>query len=262
MKRMFRTLVAVMALGVLGALPAAAQQDFQWRGRIPAGKSLEIKGVNGWIHVQRADGDMATVVASKRGRRDNPDDVKVEVVQHDGDVTICAVYPTPRRARRENECAPGDGGHMSVHDNDVKVEFTVQVPDGAEFIGRTVNGDVSVDGVKGNVEAHTVNGDVDVGTAGYAEAKTVNGSITATLGDSDLPHGLDFSTVNGSITVEMPEGLNADFSARTVNGHIETDFPITIQGRMSPRHLSGQIGKGGPELSFSTVNGSIRLRRR
>jgi DUF4097 and DUF4098 domain-containing protein YvlB len=262
MRRMFRTLVALMALSALGTLPAAAQQDFQWRGRIPAGKSLEIKGVNGKIYAQHADGDMAVVVANKHGRRDDPADVKVEVVQHDGNVTICAVYPTPRRARHENECAPGEGGHMSVNNNDVKVDFTIQVPDGIEFVGRTVNGGVDVKGVTGNVYAHTVNGNVDVETSGYAEAQTVNGSVTATLGSAKMPHGLDFSTVNGSITVEMPGGLNADFSARTVNGHIETDFPITIQGRMSPRHLRGQIGDGGPQLSFTTVNGSIELRRR
>ncbi|MEJ2215408.1 MAG: hypothetical protein P8099_02220 [Gemmatimonadota bacterium] len=261
MRSKVRTLVALTAFAALGTLPAAAQQDFQWRGRIAAGKSLEIKGVNGKIYAQRADGNMAAVVADKHGRRDDPADVKIEVVQHDGNVTICAVYPTPRRARQENACEPGEGGHMSVHDNDVKVDFTVQVPDGVDFVGRTVNGGVDVKSVQANVYAHTVNGNVDVEAGGYAEAETVNGSVTATLGASAPPHGLDFSTVNGSIRVTMPDGLNADFDARTVNGHIETDFPITIQGRMSPRHLRGQIGNGGPQLSFSTVNGSIELRR-
>ncbi len=63
MRRVFRTLVSLAALTALGTAPAAAQQDFQWRGRIPAGKSLEIKGVNGKIFAQRADGNMAAVVA-------------------------------------------------------------------------------------------------------------------------------------------------------------------------------------------------------
>ena len=58
------------------------------------------------------------------------------------------------------------------------------------------------------------------------------------------------------------EGLNANIEMRTVNGSITSeDFPITVQGRIDRRRLEGKIGKGGPELSVSTVNGSIRLRK-
>lgn len=253
------TLTAVLAL-----IPAAtaAQDDFQWRGRIAAGMTLEIKGVQGDVIAEPATGDMALVVAEKRARRDDPDEVRIEVIEHRDGVTICAVYPTPRRARRENECAPGEGGRMSVQDNDVRVRFMVQVPEGVHFVGKTVNGDVEARGITGNVEARSVNGGIDVEAAGHVEAETVNGSITAVMGRSDFREGLYFETVNGSITVEIPDDLNVDFDARTVNGRIETDFPITIQGRMSPRRLRGRIGDGGPELSFTTVNGSIRLRRR
>ena len=248
---------------VLAGLPAAvaAQEDFQWRGRIDEGLILEIKGVNGRVMAEPAGGDMALVVAEKRARRDDPESVRIEVVEHDGGITICAVYPTPRRARRENECAPGDQGRMSVHDNDVRVDFTVRVPDGVRLWAKTVNGDVEARRIGADVLAETVNGDVDVVAAGFVEAETVNGSIDAVMGRSDFRSGVSFETVNGSITVTMPEGLNVDFDASTVNGGIETDFPITIQGRMSPRRLRGRIGEGGPELSFTTVNGSIRLRR-
>lgn len=261
---MRNVMTAVLATGLLAAMPAAmqAQQDFQWRGRIEAGKTLEIKGVLGDIVAEPGDGDMVVVVAEKRARRDDPEDVRIEVIEHGDGVTICAVYPTPRRSRQENECAPGNGGHMNVQDNDVRVRFMVRIPRGVNFAAKTVNGDVQARGIQGNVRANSVNGEVDVDASGYVDAQTVNGSITARMGRSDFRDGLSFSTVNGSITVEIPDGLNADFEASTVNGRIETDFPITIEGRMSPRRLRGRIGDGGPDLSFSTVNGSIRLRRR
>jgi DUF4097 and DUF4098 domain-containing protein YvlB len=67
--------------------------------------------------------------------------------------------------------------------------------------------------------------------------------------------------VNGSINIELPDGVNAEVTARTVNGDLETDFPLTIQGRWGPRKLTGTIGDGGRDLSLETVNGSIRLRR-
>ncbi len=84
--------------------------------------------------------------------------------------------------------------------------------------------------------------------------------MDATVG-SDGTGPLNFETVNGSVTVTLPGGLNADFSAETVNGSITTDFPIQVQGRMTPRSLRGQIGSGGRELHVETVNGSVRLRR-
>ena len=252
----------LIALAVLAAAaaPAAAQQDFEWRGRIAAGDAIEIQGVNGDVRALPATGDEVTVHAERQGRRSDPMSVRLEVVEHAGGVTICAVYPTPENARRENECQPG-GGTNSVQRNDVRVHFTVRVPAGVRFEGATVNGDVDAEGLGADVRASTVNGDVDVRTTGFAEARTVNGDISLRLGRSTFTEDVEFETVNGSITIEMPQGLNADFRASTVNGSIDSDFPITVTGKVSRRSLRGSIGSGGPELRLSTVNGSIRLRR-
>ena len=67
--------------------------------------------------------------------------------------------------------------------------------------------------------------------------------------------------MNGSITVELPDGIGADVTARTINGAIETDFPLTVSGRFSHRRLSGSIGGGGEQISLVTVNGSVSLVR-
>jgi DUF4097 and DUF4098 domain-containing protein YvlB len=72
---------------------------------------------------------------------------------------------------------------------------------------------------------------------------------------------MEFSTVNGGITVQVPDGFSARVDASTVNGSIETDFPITVQGRFGSRRLQGTIGNGGRDLELETVNGSIRLVR-
>jgi DUF4097 and DUF4098 domain-containing protein YvlB len=93
------------------------------------------------------------------------------------------------------------------------------------------------------------------------QAKTVNGSITASLGRANWNGQLDFKTVNGTITLDLPQDLNAVVKADTLNGDITTDFPLSVMGRFSRRQLSGTIGSGGRELSLKTVNGSIRLRR-
>lgn len=236
------------------------QEAFHWRGRVARGQAVEIRGVNGDVEARHGAGDAVEVRAVKRGRRDDPSEVEVEVVEHDGGVTICAVYPTPP-GKRPNECRPG-GGHHHTGRNDVSVAFEVVVPAGVTFVGRTVNGDVEVTGLGGDVDASTVNGSVGISTTGTATAHTVNGSITARFGSAAWRDDLSFETVNGSITITMPDGVSTRVEASTVNGGIETDFPLTIQGRFGPRRLTGTIGEGGDrELRLRTVNGRIELRR-
>ena len=176
-----RTILAVVAAAL--AVPAfAAQEDFHWTGTVAAGAAVEIKGVNGGIIATGAPGGAVEVTAVKKGRKSDPAQVKVEVVEHAGGVTICAVYPS---TGAPNECKPGEGGRMSVRDNDVNVEFRVKVPAGVRFVGRTVNGGIEASGITADAEARTVNGGVDLDATGTARAETVNGGITARLGRAD-----------------------------------------------------------------------------
>lgn len=231
--------------------------DFTWRGAVSAGEFIEIKGVNGDVIAERATGQDVEVRAEKSGRRSDPDDVRIEVVEHSGGVTLCAVYPSSRG--RENSCEPGSGGRNNVRNNDVRVTFYVKVPAGVEFRGRTVNGDVEVRDLASDVSARTVNGDIEIATTGFAEANTVNGSIEAVMGSFDVERGLSFTTVNGSISLDLPDDIDADVDARWVNGSLEADLPLKLVGRLSKHSARGVLGEGGPELNLKTVNGSIRI---
>src|SRR6266446_2716232 len=255
-----RTVLLTTALCV-GAVAALTAQDFNWHGRLAAGKRLEVKGVNGDVRAVLASGAEAVVNARKHSRRSDPDEVKIEVVESPDGITICAVYPTPPRARQENTCEPGDHWSSSTDNNDVTVDFDVQVPAGIEFNGQTVNGEMSAEGLKADVRASSVNGSVKVSTTGLAEASTVNGSVYAQMGRADWTNDLEFSTVNGGITLILPGKLDTDVRATTVNGDIESDYPLMISGKFGPRRLRGTIGAGGRSLNLSTVNGEIRLKK-
>ena len=260
MSRHFR-MGASAAVAVLAIAATAAAQDFRWQGRLAPGRTLEIKGVNGSIAASAGSGDLVEVTAEKKARRSDPDRVEVKVLEHAGGVTICAVYPSPS-GDRPNECAPGEGGRMSTRDNDVSVSFTVRVPAGVRFVGRTVNGGIEARGMPADAEVYTVNGAVEVEAAGHALARTVNGSITAEMGRADWQGAAEFSTVNGSITVALPADAGADVEARTVNGSVENAFPLSATTRQTRRRLSGTIGGGGRKLELETVNGSIHLARK
>lgn len=251
-----KAITAVLGLACV-AVPLAAQ-DFRWHGPVASGKSITIRGVNGQIRVSRADGREAEVTATKRAHKSDPASVEIKVVEDAGGVMICALYPA-RRGKPENECR--EGGRNNSEDNDVEVNFVVKVPDGVEFIGGTVNGDVEAHDLTADASLSTVNGDVEVETGGIARATTVNGSIRATLGRADWSRPLRFTTVNGGITVRLPGTVSADIEATTVNGSVESDFPITVTGKVSARSFRGRIGDGGRELGLTTVNGSIRLQK-
>ena len=227
------------------------QHEFRWQRALEVGKTIEIKGINGSVTAEKASGQRVEIVAVKFGKRSDPRDVKIEVVEGAEGVTVCAVYPG------SSSCGSGNRGRTNIRNNDVQVRFNVRVPEGVRLVATTVNGSVKASDLESDLVARTVNGSVTLSTTGRAEASTVNGTITAQIGATNLTADLEFSTVNGSISVEVPDGLNADIAASTVGGRLSSDFALMVDRR----RMHGTLGSGGYELKLSTVNGTIRLRR-
>jgi DUF4097 and DUF4098 domain-containing protein YvlB len=255
------TVLAALLTG-LAAAPALAQ-DFDWSGRIAQGRAIEIKNINGTVEAVAGSGSVRVTAVKRAGSRGDVDDISFQTIEHAGGVTICAVYPTPDNARQDNECAPGRGGRMNTHENNVRVDFRVEVPAGVDFFGRNVNGSVTATTIDGDVEAYTVNGDVEASATGVVRGGTVNGSVDFVMGAADWRDDLSVETVNGGISLTFLGTLDTEVEASTVNGSIESDWPLTVRGRFGPKRVNGTIGSGGGRtLTLSTVNGSIALRRR
>jgi hypothetical protein len=235
---------------------------------------VEIKGVNGPIQAVPSTGNTVRVHATRKGRRSNPDDVQIEVVEHRGGVTVCAVYPGAGAGR--NECRPGSEGRLGARNNDVQVAFVVEVPASANLTARTSNGAVSADNLSGRIDAftsngpirviggsggtiRTSNGSVEIRTSGPANVSTTNGRIQARFDRLEGDAPVSLTTTNGSITLGLPASASALVQARTTNGRIRSDLPITVQGQTGSRQLTGTLGGGGREIQLRTTNGSIRL---
>ena len=248
---------------LLGASSLEAQKSdtFDWKGRVAAGKTLEIRGINGNIRVTPATGDEAIVRATKKSKKSDVSSVQIKVEEHADGITICTIYPSSGGTDCDDQ-----GKHKKNHssdddDNDVVVDFAVQVPASVRFEGGTVNGGIDAQGLKADASVSTVNGAIVLATAGVGSATTVNGSVRVRIGSANWDGRLDARTVNGSVTVEMPQPSDLDVEAATLNGSVSSDFPLTLQGKMSPQRIKGTIGKGGRQLRLETVNGDIALRR-
>jgi hypothetical protein len=276
-------LVAIVALALSAPAMSAQQQygregnTWRWDGRVESGRWMNVFNVNGSVKFVPSSDNMVHVTAEKTSNGRGEDDVHYEVVQQNGNLTICAIWNNNARCE--------DGGYHSIrrndrHENYTTVLFTVRVPKdlrvsansvngsvsvrdvGLEVKAKTVNGGVEVRNASGRVKANTVNGKVDVNTAaGPVSATTVNGNVDARMSSLQGTDDMEFKTVNGSVTIVVPARFDADLRFDTVHGSIDSDFPITLSGRFGPRHARGKIGNGGRDVTASAVNGSIELRR-
>ena len=257
---------AACAALATGGVGLGAQEPFEWSGRVAPGGTLEVKGISGSIRTELARNGTAQVTAVKRGRQSDFDEVEVRMVQEGDDVVICAVYGSWNRddgcdSHGDNDEGRGWRRNRSIN---VSVDYVVRLPAGTRFHAALVTGDIDITGVRSDVEAGTVTGDIVIGTSGVARASTVSGSLDVTMGSQDWD-ALDFNSVSGDITLRMPAALEADVEFDSLSGDLESDFDLKLTERNHRRWIGERvratIGDGGRSLSLKTVSGDVRLLR-
>jgi len=113
--------------------------------------------------------------------------------------------------------------------------------------------------VDGETRATTVNGVVEIETAGTneVEARAVNGIIRAHF-LKDF-HGASFKTVNGRVVAVLPPSASFTGDFTQINGDVEAAFPLNIHSHPGSRRVSGEVNGGRYSLRITTVNGDIKL---
>jgi DUF4097 and DUF4098 domain-containing protein YvlB len=143
------------------------------------------------------------------------------------------------------------------------VGFRIQAPTRQNTTATSSNGAVSFTALDGNLRASTSNGSVHGSDlAGDVRLSTSNGAVQVALSGSTWSGaGLEATTSNGSLRVDIPREYSAHVSARAGNGSIDIDRPITVTGRLG-HDIETDLGKGGPTLRLRTSNGSLSIRQR
>lgn len=268
---MHRSATLLLLGAALAAAPTASDaqtrrtdDSYSWEGRIPRGRWIVLRNMNGEVRVERSSDDRVSVTAIKRWRRGDPADVRITNVKGaDGEsVVVCAIWGDDGRCDEDGYRGSSRNSWGSNRDNDVSVEFVVRVPAGVRVDASTTNGDMRVVGATSEVIARTTNGSVRAeSSGGPVSARTTNGNVTATMRDLGDARDMDFSTTNGSVIVEVPASLGAEVDMSTTNGSVASDFPMTLSGRINPRRLQARIGDGSRRLRLHTTNGNVELRK-
>jgi hypothetical protein len=127
----------------------------------------------------------------------------------------------------------------------------------------SVDGDAELIGVTGNIEARTVDGDLDIeGILRGVRAKSTDGDVAIRVRSASVMDG-DWSvtTSDGSIRLEIPEGFGANLDVRVDDGSIESDHPLTLEGKISNNRFQGELYGGGHQLHIRTSDGSVELKK-
>jgi hypothetical protein len=287
MKRLCTALLAATVIGT----PLAAAPD------MPVQREVESQVVLRFDAAGIRTVDLRTVTGSIRVTTESRDDVRLRVTRRtraereadlataDRDVrldtaTEGATVSALVRDREQTCGEPNTARRDSWWDRaryQVEASLEAVVPPGTRIRLCTVNGEAIVaSGVFADFDVTNVNGRIELtGIRGSGRAKTVNGPVRVTFHQSPRDAS-EFHTVNGDVIVTFPRDLSATLRLKTFNGELLTDFdvetlpaqPRVIRDSRNglTRYRSGgftsvRAGGGGPELTFETLNGDVRILR-
>jgi DUF4097 and DUF4098 domain-containing protein YvlB len=253
----------------------AAEHKDTWQRTFPLAGSgegkLAVEIINGNIQVVGDNGRDIRVTVNEEYRADRDEDLatvrndfKLQI-SHEGNSV--RLYLDPPKYQNRGR----DRNRMHFrHDIDVLVPREIAVS------LRTINGrELSVAGTNGHWSLKNINGAIEMkDMAGYGEAETLNGALRASFARNPS-QASKFKNLNGVIDVSFQPDLSADLALSTMNGDAYTDFEIAplavaaevrrseegFRYRVSDRNRKIRIGGGGVEHSFSTLNGSIKIRK-
>ena len=256
---MIRSL-ALLAVSATTATTLSAQQaDFRWEKALAAGSTVSLHNLSGDVTVGPSTTGKVEVVGIKHGR--DRSDITLTVVETSRGITVC-----PLIKDADMDCdEDGFRMHSHHHDDDwddASIDMQVKVLTTMLLNAHSVSGNVSVTGMQDRVRAGSVSGDVrlEASNVSSIKASSVSGDVSVRIASLTGTGALEFSSVSGNITAELPRNVDADVSMRSVSGELDSEFPLTLNGRMNRRSLEARIGKGGRDLEVHTVSGDVRLR--
>lgn len=216
-------------------------------------RAVEIDEVDGSITIEASATGQVTLQAQARGKfelQPNDENQGLFRTQLDGG-TLSISRKNRRRGPRIARLL--FGGRQR------RVDYTLHVPRDITLEVRTVNGRITTRGVAGETEARSVNGRIDIETAGThpLRATTVNGRVRARF-VQDF-QGARLKTVNGRVEAILPQAASFNVDLSQVNGDFEASFPLAIHSTPGSRRVSGEVNGGEHDLEIVTVNGDVTL---
>ncbi|MGD2295660.1 MAG: DUF4097 family beta strand repeat-containing protein [Candidatus Aminicenantes bacterium] len=213
-------------------------------------------------------------------------DTKVEMSQHNNSIRVRIRYPRIK-------------GFFFITDSyRIKVISEITIPANTNLDCRSDDGDISVEGVSGELYLKTDDGTIRVvesrgsvqagiddgrvyledfvggakiesddgdlllsGNFSMLDLETDDGDIRVkNLAGSAMTDDWRLQTDDGDVDIYFPPDFSADFHISTDDGNIDSLLPIIFKEITSQRNLAGKINDGGFLITVITDDGHITFR--
>jgi len=230
----------------------ALTEEFHQTYAITSDGRVELDNINGPVHITGWDRNEVKVDAIKYAdTKERLEEAKIEIDSGKDYLSVRTKYPDHNNS-----------WNSGSHNNPASVEYTLTVPRTARLDEiKLINGELDITGVSGEVRASCINGRLEAhDLSGRAKLETINGRLDARFAQLS-GQDIELNSVNGSLELTIPSDSNAEVEASTVSGGINNDFGLRVNHHRFVGHdLRGELGKGGPHIRLSDVNGRIEIR--
>jgi DUF4097 and DUF4098 domain-containing protein YvlB len=227
----------LLALGLLLMLISAemkaengnATRTDRFNGTLAAGQTLRVENISGDVVATPGRAFSATVsitvtAPSQRLADDMLSKTRILQEQDDDGWSLETHWPGANREGSRHRGDPCDRCR-------VVARYELVIPPGVDAELKTVNGDVRVRDLDGELQLGSVNGSIEArGIRKGFDGQTVNGGIQAWAAAAVPGESIELQSVNGKIALTLPKDARFDFSATTMNGSIASTFPLPTRG--------------------------------
>ena len=159
-----------------------------------------------------------------------------------------------------------------------RVVLVARIPMQADLELSTVNdGEIIVSNIRGRLQLENTNGPITAtGIAGSVIAESVNEDIRIDFTEIASDEAISLGSINGNLTVALPDGSGAELHIDTAQGEIQSAFEVDVRpsapivernesrGGVEVRVESviiADVNGGGPVIRLKTLNGNISVEK-
>ena len=154
------------------------------------------------------------------------------------------------------------GNGIVVNAPDPLYALLVRLPEKTNLVVQTQHGNINVTDVAGNVDVNAGVGNVKVMVPGYAQASAQTGNVDVTIGATQWPGVLHFSSRSGDVNVYVPETAKFHVRMHTDDGTLFTDFGLTGSANGTSETIDANVNGGSTYgLDIVSHHGTVRLLR-
>ncbi len=234
--------------------------------------TVKLSTFDGSIEVDTWDrSDVKVTIERRAVDKSAAETMHITAVQDGDAVEVSVRRDRPQSTGGLNITIGSYSAHLKVT-VPVKARIEAGTGDGRVSV-RRLNGDISVRTGDGSIALTDVAGAVDVasgdgsiqieGVLTRVNSRSGDGRVSVRAAAGTVPTGeWSISTGDGAVSLELPDGFNANLDATTGDGRVMVNVPFTSDAESDRRRSAqGRIGSGGPTLRVRSGDGVILIKQ-